>query len=93
MKITLSALVLGLLPLALGKSIIVTYPKDTPQDVYENEKKSFEKAGGHITHEYQLFKGFSADAPADAIRVFSTQTKYKPCIEEEQVVTAVGGSH
>merc|ERR1712187_631017 len=64
MKLLSGVVALGLLPLALANSILVTYPKDTPDAVIDSAKDSVKKAGGTITHEYSLvIKGFSADAP------------------------------
>ncbi|GFF42979.1 hypothetical protein IFM61606_04486 [Aspergillus udagawae] len=83
-----SALIIGFLPLALAKSILVTYPQDTPDSVIKDAQKSIVKGGGRITHEYQFIKGFSAEAPDAAIQSLSTQsTKYKPVIEGDQVVS------
>ncbi|RHZ55659.1 uncharacterized protein CDV56_106472 [Aspergillus thermomutatus] len=47
-----SALLLGFLPLALAKSILVTYPQDTPDSVIKEAQKSIVQGGGKITHEY-----------------------------------------
>ncbi|KAL4941013.1 hypothetical protein BDV06DRAFT_195462 [Aspergillus oleicola] len=90
MKLSSAAVVLGLLPLALSKSILVTYPKDTPDSVIESAKQDVKNAGGTITHEYSLVvKGFSAsDASEEAIQQISTQsTTYKPTVEEDQTVS------
>lgn len=40
MKFSFSALCLGVLPLALSESIIVSYSKDTPKSVVNNAKQS-----------------------------------------------------
>lgn len=40
MKLSLTTLLVGLLPLAMAKSVIVTYPKGTPQSVIDSGKKS-----------------------------------------------------
>lgn len=40
MKISFAALCLGVLPLALSESVIVSYSKDTPQSVVDNAKQS-----------------------------------------------------
>ncbi|KAH1274367.1 hypothetical protein KXW98_008759 [Aspergillus fumigatus] len=86
-----SAFIIGFLPLALARSILVTYPQDTPDSVIKDAQKSIVEGGGHITHEYQFIKGFSAEAPDTAIQSLSTQsTKYKPIIEGDQVVSTYG---
>ncbi|PYH92018.1 hypothetical protein BO71DRAFT_296251, partial [Aspergillus ellipticus CBS 707.79] len=79
---------LGLLPLALANSILVTFPKGTPDSVVDNAKKSIVDAGGQITHEYTLIKGFSANAPKAAIQQISTESAaYSPHIEEDMDVS------
>ncbi|KAL4786701.1 hypothetical protein BJX76DRAFT_320517 [Aspergillus varians] len=89
MKLFSTVAALGLLPLALASSILVTYPKDTPDSVIDSAKDSIREAGGFITHEYSvLIKGFSATAPEEAIQQISTQsTAYKPTIEQDQTVS------
>lgn len=50
----MSAAVLGAqLP---QKSVIVTYPDETPDDILDKAKDAIKTAGGMITHEYNLFK-------------------------------------
>ncbi|PWY78413.1 hypothetical protein BO94DRAFT_497593 [Aspergillus sclerotioniger CBS 115572] len=84
----LSATVLGLLPLALAESILVTFPSGTPDSVVDGAKKSIVDAGGQITHEYTLLKGFSANAPEKAIQQMSTESAaYKPNIEKDLTVS------
>jgi hypothetical protein len=38
------------------KSVIVSFPADTPSYVLEQAKSAVLKAGGMITHEYQIIK-------------------------------------
>jgi hypothetical protein len=38
------------------KNIIVSFPPDTPNSVYDAAKQQILDAGGMITHEYQLIK-------------------------------------
>lgn len=40
MKLSLTTLLVGLLPLTMAKSVIVTYPKGTPQSVIDSGKQS-----------------------------------------------------
>ncbi|KKK13900.1 hypothetical protein P175DRAFT_0532284 [Aspergillus ochraceoroseus IBT 24754] len=89
MKLLYTALFLGLLPQVIANSILVTYPKNTPDSVIEEAKESIRKAGGVITHEYSLvIKGFSANAPDAAIQQISTQSgMYKPIIEQDLPVS------
>ncbi|KAL5338786.1 hypothetical protein BJX70DRAFT_365652 [Aspergillus crustosus] len=89
MKLLSAVVALGLLPLAIANSILVTYPKNTPNSVIENAKDSFRKAGGVVTHEYSLvIKGFAATGPEEAIQQISTKsTAYQPTIEQDQPVS------
>ncbi|KAK9568880.1 hypothetical protein V6Z77_002313 [Aspergillus fumigatus] len=48
-----SAFIIGFLPLTLARSILVTYPQDTPDSVIKDAQKSIVEGGGHITHEYR----------------------------------------
>ncbi|KAJ5105166.1 hypothetical protein NUU61_002513 [Penicillium alfredii] len=94
--------IVDLLPLALAakdlKSVIITYPQGTPDSVMDQAKESLKASGGVITHEYNLIKGFAAEAPAKALDIVSTQSDdHKPNIEEDQTVTinrdSVGEEH
>lgn len=38
------------------KSVIVSFPSDTPSEILEKAKEAVLKAGGFITHEYQIIK-------------------------------------
>lgn len=38
------------------KSVIITYPADTPNSVLDQAKQAIREGGGVITHEYQLIK-------------------------------------
>lgn len=44
MKFSLATVLIGLLPLAMARSIIVTYPKGTPKGVVDNGKQSIKDA-------------------------------------------------
>ncbi|KAH8820509.1 hypothetical protein F5884DRAFT_764314 [Xylogone sp. PMI_703] len=94
MKISFS--LFALLPLALAitmphKSVIITFPDDTPTDVINKAKDTIVQQGGKITHEYNLFKGFAAETPENALNTVQTlDSKYNPTIEEDQVVKASG---
>lgn len=46
----------GLSTAAPQKSVIVSYPDDTPNDVIQQAMDAIKKAGGTITHEYNLIK-------------------------------------
>jgi len=38
------------------KSVIVSYPNDTPDNIVDQAKEAILAAGGVITHEYKLIK-------------------------------------
>jgi len=38
------------------KSVIITYPADTPNSILDQAKQAIRDGGGIITHEYQLIK-------------------------------------
>ncbi|OQD80552.1 hypothetical protein PENANT_c034G04763 [Penicillium antarcticum] len=95
MKLSFAAILLGALPMVLAakvlKSVIVTFPKGTPDSVVTRAKDSLVASGGVITHEYHLINGFAAEAPVNALQSLTTQdTRYKPDIEEDKIVTANG---
>lgn len=72
------------------KSIIVSYPKGTPDWVVDQAKQAIISAGGIITHEYNLIKGFAAKAPETVMAEISSMSAdggYKANVEEDQVVT------
>jgi len=63
MKITLIS-ILALVTVALGarmpqKAVIISYPDDTPDSVIQQAMDAIRDAGGMITHEYKLIKGFA----------------------------------
>ncbi|KAF2672455.1 hypothetical protein BT63DRAFT_452961 [Microthyrium microscopicum] len=71
------------------KSVVISFPKDTPGHILDQAKEAITQAGGFITHEYKIFKGFAATAPVkafDAVKALSAQ--YLPVIEEDQIITA-----
>lgn len=60
MKITISS-ILVFVAVALAvtpaqKSVIISYPDNTPNSVLEQAKAAIKEAGGIITHEYQIIK-------------------------------------
>jgi hypothetical protein len=46
----------GVIAVDIQKSVIVTYPPETPDSVVIQAKKAIIDAGGMITHEYTLIK-------------------------------------
>ncbi|CAI7661773.1 unnamed protein product [Penicillium bialowiezense] len=83
-----SVLALLTLPLALAaslKSVVVTFPKGTPDSVISQAKHSL------VASVRTLINGFAAEAPDTALQTLSTQdAKYHPEIEEDKVVKANG---
>ncbi|MCJ1368401.1 hypothetical protein MMC16_007543 [Acarospora aff. strigata] len=71
------------------KAVVITYPQDTPDSVLEQAKDAFKAAGGVITHEYLLIKGFAAKASAEALETIQALgSEFNPYIEEDQVINA-----
>ncbi|KAM5433326.1 hypothetical protein McanMca71_004144 [Microsporum canis] len=91
MKAFLALVLAALTPAIMAaqmKSIIVSYPEGTPDSVIQKAKETIVEAGGKITHEYNLIKGFSAEAPEDLFEnLKSMDASYPASIEEDQVVS------
>ncbi|KAF2002511.1 hypothetical protein P154DRAFT_488535 [Amniculicola lignicola CBS 123094] len=69
------------------KSVIISYPNDTPQSVVDQAMESIKAAGGEITHIYNIIKGFACMAPATILESVQTMnTEHQVTIEEDQVV-------
>ena len=45
-------LIVSVMAVAPRKSVIISYPNDTPQSVVDDAMASIEKNGGRITHKY-----------------------------------------
>ncbi|KAL1985552.1 hypothetical protein VTN96DRAFT_7772 [Rasamsonia emersonii] len=95
MKLFLVVFLCSLVQVALAvqphKSFVVTYPQDTPDSVLGQAKQAIKDAGGIITHEYHLIKGFAAKASANAIKSVSTlSAAFNPVIEEDKMVSVDG---
>ncbi|KAF2397297.1 hypothetical protein EJ06DRAFT_169886 [Trichodelitschia bisporula] len=70
------------------QAYIVSFPKDTPDSVVKDAKQAILDAGGKITHEYTIIKGFAAQAPASAMSTVSIQSsQYHPTIEVDGVAS------
>jgi len=73
---------------AQQKSVIISYPKDTPQNIVDQARDAIVAAGGIITHEYKLIKGFACTASAKAFDTVNELTaSFQPTIEEDQVIS------
>ncbi|GAB7366090.1 hypothetical protein MBLNU230_g7655t1 [Neophaeotheca triangularis] len=67
------------------KSVIVSYDKDTPSSVMETAMEHIRQAGGVITHEYTIIKGFAADTSAEALENVQTMgNDHSVVIEDDQ---------
>lgn len=102
------------------RSVIISWPNDTPDEIVEQSKEAIRQAKGKrrfshpctthkrhmwctrllqetganngalgvITHEYNIIKGFAAQAPASALEMVSTLSDaYKCEIEDDGIVT------
>lgn len=60
MKFAILTILFALLAVALAaapqKSVIVSYPDNTPQHVLDDAMAAIKAAGGKVTHEYRLIK-------------------------------------
>lgn len=54
--ITALTLLSGVIAVDIQKSVLITYPPETPNNVVADAKKAIVEAGGTITHEYKLIK-------------------------------------
>ncbi|OTA65377.1 hypothetical protein K449DRAFT_392477 [Hypoxylon sp. EC38] len=71
----------------IQKSVIVSFPTETTDDIINRAKDDIRNAGGIITHEYQLIKGFAAKAPQKILESVSAwSAEYHAVIEEDQIV-------
>jgi len=65
--------------------VVVSYPEDTPQSVLEEAMDAIKKAGGIITHEYSIIKGFAAKATKDALDTVKA-LGYDAVVEADQII-------
>ncbi|KAI9647521.1 hypothetical protein NHQ30_003906 [Ciborinia camelliae] len=71
------------------KAVIISYPDNTPINVVQKAMDAIKAAGGSITHEYKLIKGFAAKAPAKVLETVQTWgNDYHAIVEEDQIVHA-----
>jgi len=84
------ALFSGVMAVDIQKSIIVTYPKTTPDSVIEQAKKAIIDGGGIITHEYHIIKGFAAKVGEKVVETISVLgQEYNAIVEEDDIVSAL----
>ncbi|CZS99974.1 related to serine proteinase inhibitor IA-2 [Rhynchosporium graminicola] len=97
MKFTIfSVLALATAALAVTtpqKSIIVSWPDNTPSHIITEAMDKIKAAGGMITHEYKLIQGFAAQCPVKFLQEFRiTGTEWNMAVEEDQMVSINSGS-
>ncbi|KAK3943564.1 hypothetical protein QBC46DRAFT_351441 [Diplogelasinospora grovesii] len=86
----LAFLIAGVTAVDVQKSVIITYPPETPDSVLAQAKKAIEDGGGMVTHEYQLIKGFAAKVGEKVLDTVAAWGKEYNClVEEDQVVSSL----
>ncbi|KAM7220535.1 hypothetical protein V8F06_004124 [Rhypophila decipiens] len=86
----LSLFMAGVMAVDIQKSVLITYPPETPDSVLAQAKKAIEEGGGTITHEYKLIKGFAAKLGEKVLdQVSALGKEYNALVEEDQVVSAL----
>ncbi|KAI0392559.1 hypothetical protein F5Y17DRAFT_356738 [Xylariaceae sp. FL0594] len=84
----------GSLAVDVQKAFIMTFPTGTADDIVNRAMDDIRKAGGVITHEYKIIKGFAAKAPQKILEAVSVWgSEYHAVIEEDQVVKISGPPH
>ncbi|KAI0878524.1 hypothetical protein GGS24DRAFT_443220 [Hypoxylon argillaceum] len=77
----------GAFAVDIQKAIIMSFPQGTPDEIVNRAMDEIRKAGGTVTHEYKLLKGFAAKAPQKIIESVTTwSSEYHAVIEEDQIV-------
>ncbi|KAK4240269.1 hypothetical protein C8A03DRAFT_42223 [Achaetomium macrosporum] len=80
----------GVTAVDVHKSVLITYPPETPDSVVNQAKKAVVDAGGVITHEYTLIKGFAAKVGEKVIDTVSAWgQEYQVLVEEDEEVHAL----
>ncbi|KAK4186034.1 hypothetical protein QBC35DRAFT_502270 [Podospora australis] len=84
----------GAIAVDIQKSVLITYPSETPDHVVEQAKKAIVDAGGVITHEYTLIKGFAAKVAQKVVDTVSALgQEYQVTVEEDEEVHTMGDAH
>ena len=76
------------LAVEIRKQVVVSYPPETPDSVVNQAKQAIIDAGGVITHEYTLIKGFAATAGEkvlDSVQALSQE--FVALVEDDQVLS------
>ncbi|ORX43697.1 hypothetical protein DM01DRAFT_1340655 [Hesseltinella vesiculosa] len=76
-----------------ASTYIVTFNKDTPDEVIEQHAKETEAAGATIKHRYNsAMKGFSVEVPDDIVSALSFDSPHINFVEPDGEVTTQGKS-
>lgn len=87
-SIVVALLVAFAMAVAPQRSVIISWPNETPDQIVEDAKEAIRKAQGEVTHEYNIIKAFAATAPASALEFVSALSDVYKCeIEEDGIVT------
>ncbi|CAK7273046.1 hypothetical protein SEPCBS57363_005455 [Sporothrix epigloea] len=82
------ALAVSTAAVGVKKQVIVTYESNTPDWVLNEAKDTIRAAGGIITHEYNLIKGFAATAGEQVLESIQTMgSRYQALVEVDKVVS------
>ncbi|KAI9716867.1 MAG: hypothetical protein M1828_007528 [Chrysothrix sp. TS-e1954] len=69
------------------QAIMVTFPAETSDGVVADARGALEKAGGVVTHEFQLIKGFAAKASKKAMGMLKAFEEDGAVVEGDEMVT------
>jgi hypothetical protein len=90
--ITAFTLLSGAIAVDIRKSVLITYPPETPDSVVTQAKQAIIDDGGIVTHEYTLIKGFAAKVGEKILgSVSAWGQQYQVLVEEDQEVHRMGG--
>ncbi|KAG0163476.1 hypothetical protein DFQ28_011486 [Apophysomyces sp. BC1034] len=74
----------------MSSSYIVTFKKDTPNDVIEEHIKQTEAGGAEVTHRYPAIKGYAVKVPDDVVSTTSFTGPHIEMVEADGEVTTQG---
>lgn len=79
------------LSLTIASHYIVTFKKDTPDDVIEKHIAQTEASGAKVKHRYNsAIKGYSVEVPDDAVSTLSFKHEDVEYVEADGEVTTQG---
>ncbi|KAF7730254.1 hypothetical protein EC973_002497 [Apophysomyces ossiformis] len=74
----------------MSSNYIVTFKRDTPDDVIEEHIKQTEASGAKITHRYPAIKGFAVEVPDSVVSTLSLASPHVDSVEADGEVTTQG---